>query len=364
MPQSGIYRIVNTATGDCYVGSSIHFERRKRWHFNALRRNGHHSTYMQRSFNVHGEGVFVWEIIEELVPDKKLLEERETYWIQTLQPAYNGSTVTSTRLGANLTPEQHTRLVERMNTPEMRRKISEGNKGKIVTEAARAKIREARAKQEITPAMHEALKQGQEIRKQVNPKPRLGMKSSEETRRKIAEKATGRTMSEETRQKQSERKRGIKQSEELIKKRSEGMKGHAVSEEARQKLSESNKAQWASMTEEERQARLENSLGSRGPLSEETRAKMRAAKLGKKRTPEAVEKSAAAHRGKIISEETRARMRVSNKAAAERRKAAGLLKTGPLSAEHKERISQANKARWARRKAAQQRNITQQSLFP
>jgi group I intron endonuclease len=67
--RSGIYKIVNTVTGDCYVGSAVNIGDRKLKHFHQLRHNKHHSKYLQRSFNVHGEAAFVFSIIEELPRD-------------------------------------------------------------------------------------------------------------------------------------------------------------------------------------------------------------------------------------------------------------------------------------------------------
>ncbi len=59
-----IYKITNIVNKKTYIGSAIDFNRRKRRHFNLLRKNSHHSIKLQNSFNKHGENNFIFEIIE------------------------------------------------------------------------------------------------------------------------------------------------------------------------------------------------------------------------------------------------------------------------------------------------------------
>lgn len=88
---------------------------------------------------------------------------------------------------------------------------------------------------------------------------RWNMVYSEETRQKMSENATGRTLSEETRRKMSEARKGRKHSEEHRRKMSEslmgraggkGMMGKRHSEESRQKMSEAAKGR--TLSEEHR----------------------------------------------------------------------------------------------------------------
>lgn len=46
----GIYCIKNKITGDIYVGSAVSMKKRKHRHFSSLRKNIHHSAYLQRAF--------------------------------------------------------------------------------------------------------------------------------------------------------------------------------------------------------------------------------------------------------------------------------------------------------------------------
>ena len=85
---SGIYIIRNKITGDCYVGQSISIKRRLREHKRLLRenkekyRNGE-STILQKAWNKYGEENFEFDYLEHC--DKNILNEREVYWIKTLQ---------------------------------------------------------------------------------------------------------------------------------------------------------------------------------------------------------------------------------------------------------------------------------------
>lgn len=77
---SGIYKIINIKNGKFYIGSAVNFEKRKRNHFNLLKRNVHDNTHLQRAYNKYGREYFIFEIIE-CVKDKNILIEREQYWI-------------------------------------------------------------------------------------------------------------------------------------------------------------------------------------------------------------------------------------------------------------------------------------------
>lgn len=77
---SGIYKIINIKNGKFYIGSAVNFEKRKRNHFNLLKRNVHDNIHLQRAYNKYGSEYFIFEIIE-CVEDKNILIEREQYWI-------------------------------------------------------------------------------------------------------------------------------------------------------------------------------------------------------------------------------------------------------------------------------------------
>ena len=161
----------------------------------------------------------------------------------------------------------------------------------------------------------------------------LGIKISEETRRKISESLKGRTLSEEQKRKLSEVNKGRKfgpMSEEQKRKLSEAHKGnknrlgHFHSEETKRKISEANKGR---------------------ALSDETKRKISEAGKGRTVSEETRQKISEAEKGKIVSEETRRKISESCTGR----------KLPPRSEEHCRKISEAKKLYWERKK--QQKSV-------
>ena len=50
----GIYKIVNKATGHCYVGQSQYVKKRLKEHFRLLRLDKHPNGHLQNSYNKYG----------------------------------------------------------------------------------------------------------------------------------------------------------------------------------------------------------------------------------------------------------------------------------------------------------------------
>jgi hypothetical protein len=129
--KSGIYALVNRLTGKLYVGSTVSLKGRIHYHWTKLRQNKHDNSYLQRSWNIHGEAAFVTIVIEQCSVDS--LIEREGFWIATTKAADKS-------YGYNL----DTIVVRKMHCEETKAKISAGNRGKVVTEATRKKLSIAR----------------------------------------------------------------------------------------------------------------------------------------------------------------------------------------------------------------------------
>ena len=83
-----IYAIVNTITGNQYIGSSKNPYIRRKAHFNLLRRGAHHSFILQRAFDKHGEDKFKFIVIEKVEPSIDLIK-REQWWLDNANCAYN-----------------------------------------------------------------------------------------------------------------------------------------------------------------------------------------------------------------------------------------------------------------------------------
>ena len=200
----GIYKIINKVNGKVYVGSAVDLRRRWREHKSILCKNRHYNDRLQKSWNKHGEGNFLFEVIEE-VQDKEKLLEREQCYIDILKPEYNICKIAGSALGTK-------------RSEETKRKMSESNKGenhpnfgKHLSEETKQKMSEARKGE-----------------KHHN----FGKHLSEESKRKISEARKGeknhnfgKRFSEETRQKMSEARKGEKHHNFGKQKMSESNKG-------------------------------------------------------------------------------------------------------------------------------------------
>ena len=99
----GIYKIINTVTNDCYVGSSIKLRQREVRHFKDLRNGTHHSIILQRAVNKYGIDNFHFLLIEEC--GIKEVVVREQYWMDLLQPLYNVAKIAGSNVGVKHTLE-------------------------------------------------------------------------------------------------------------------------------------------------------------------------------------------------------------------------------------------------------------------
>lgn len=85
---TGIYAIRNKKTRKCYVGSAAEIEKRWGVHRCQLRKNKHHNTKLQRSWNKHGENYFTFRILERC--SLRMLAKREQYWMNHYDAHRNG----------------------------------------------------------------------------------------------------------------------------------------------------------------------------------------------------------------------------------------------------------------------------------
>lgn len=84
----GIYKIVNKATGQCYVGQSQRTKKRIKEHLRLLRYNKHPNQHLQNAYNKYGAENFCGEIEVECKDLKELdmLEEaflKKDAWFDT-----------------------------------------------------------------------------------------------------------------------------------------------------------------------------------------------------------------------------------------------------------------------------------------
>lgn len=95
--RAGIYKITNTITQDFYIGSAVNFKKRFQIHLSYLRKNKHHSRYLQNSFNKYGESIFIFE--ELVVCPQEYLLKLEQWFLDSLNPIYNICKVAGSWLG-------------------------------------------------------------------------------------------------------------------------------------------------------------------------------------------------------------------------------------------------------------------------
>jgi group I intron endonuclease len=164
-----IYRITNMANGKFYIGSAESFARREWQHKYALRRNEHKNPRLQAAWNKYGEEMFVFEVIEEIAPDRNAFDIENTYLHKVVgqEDCYNINTdavgmrtgiahteetkskVSASRKG-KAAGEDHYRYGQTVSE-EVRQKIGNTQRGKPkapgrkVSEAGKAKIQAAAA---------------------------------------------------------------------------------------------------------------------------------------------------------------------------------------------------------------------------
>lgn len=98
---TGVYIIKNLINGDSYIGSTIKsgFLKRKIDHFTKLKCKKHHSIILQHAYNKYGRHNFLFEILEECLPENCII--REQFYLDTLNPKYNVRKIAETNFAVN-----------------------------------------------------------------------------------------------------------------------------------------------------------------------------------------------------------------------------------------------------------------------
>ena len=248
---SSIYKITHIASGRFYIGSAVNTKSRWVRHEQQLKRNQHHSKYLQRLYNKYGHESIKFEVIEYC--DKEKLLEREQHYLDTLNPVLNGHKVAGSPLGHKWSDEAKKRHSEMLKGRKV--VISEQGKANIVEALKKPKTQEHRkklsdaAKRRGTSHLHTP-----ENREKVAAKHR-GMKRSEETRKRISESKKGTKMPEQSVIAMRERMRSPEM-REFISKTNKGRigywKGKKLSEETKQKISIARKGKSLSENHKEK----------------------------------------------------------------------------------------------------------------
>ncbi len=133
---TGIYEIRNIVTGKRYIGSAVHFRRRKAVHLALLRAGKHRNAKLQASWDKHGERAFEFRLLvvcgrEDLV----MYEQRLIDGFNTVGDGYNLLPVAGSALGfrhsnqhkASLAGNQNARGMK--HSDETRRRLAQASLG-------------------------------------------------------------------------------------------------------------------------------------------------------------------------------------------------------------------------------------------
>ena len=115
--KAGVYRFLNVTTKQSYIGSTGNLRLRRRTHLSLLRNNKHYNTALQNAFNEHGEGAFVFEVLEATTSEPEVLATREQFYIQNDPLAYNVLQIVGGMTGKH--PPESSR--EKMSAAQKRR---------------------------------------------------------------------------------------------------------------------------------------------------------------------------------------------------------------------------------------------------
>lgn len=92
-----IYRLVNTVTGNCYVGcTSVKPKKRKGGHFNKLENGTHSNQKLQKSYMKFGRKAFEFEVLETGISSEECAAAREEFWIEFYDSYSDGFNATPT----------------------------------------------------------------------------------------------------------------------------------------------------------------------------------------------------------------------------------------------------------------------------
>lgn len=100
----GVYKMLNTETGNFYIGSSINVSQRIKTHKQQLRLGYKGNIRIREDLEKHGSKSFKFEVLEYC--DSGIIKQREQYYFELLKPYYNVWKSVYNATGRSYTPEQ------------------------------------------------------------------------------------------------------------------------------------------------------------------------------------------------------------------------------------------------------------------
>ena len=159
--QGGIYKITNQINNKVYIGSSKNIIERLYLHRYDLLNDKHSNPHLRNAVNYYGEENFTYETIELWMQVYKSRDREYGYNI-------NGAYRTEPR-----SEETRKRISEAVKasgwkpTPEYRKKLSQAQKGRVVTAETRRKLSEAQKGKKLAPEHLENIRASAKTRKKA-----------------------------------------------------------------------------------------------------------------------------------------------------------------------------------------------------
>lgn len=86
-----VYTIYNKNTAKYYIGRTNNWQRRKSQHFALLRRGNHHCALLQEAYNVEGDDVFVFSVLQHCETLQEALNLEQLHLDTCKEQLYNVS---------------------------------------------------------------------------------------------------------------------------------------------------------------------------------------------------------------------------------------------------------------------------------
>lgn len=188
----GIYQIINSTTGDCYIGSSQCCRVRVMRHFRELSLNKHFNRHLQNAWNKYGEASFSAGVLER-IENKENLIKHEQHYIDTLNPKYNINTIADRPTGVK-------------RAEEFKKKVGDFHRGKILSKDTIAKLKASLKGRSV---WNKGISPSQTTRQKLR-ECNLGKKHTTETRQKMSDSLKGRIIAPEHAEKIGAAQRGEK----------------------------------------------------------------------------------------------------------------------------------------------------------
>jgi len=177
-----IYGAYDREKDKWYIGQTIRtLDKRKKQHLSDAGKNGSNS-YFHNVIRKYGENIFEWYVIDDTCENRDELNEMEFHYIQQYKSfGKNGYNLTTGGGGVS----------GYIHPPEIRKRISESNKGKVRTEEVIQKMREISTGKFASPETKQKMSESRIGILKGEKHPLFGKFHSEESKQKMSESKMG-----------------------------------------------------------------------------------------------------------------------------------------------------------------------------